>query len=186
MAESVFPDKYHSDFAVQVTSSLPEAQQFTANFANNKLMRSGNFIPVGKSSKARVCVTVGMTTSGYDCSDILNPRPFRPILSPTDFIQIKERGPRKHDFRKQVFEDALRESIPQPHKTAFSLFNFSAHCEYFLTESNHDEVLTLRARTAPITKAADARLRLCTWARTSISVPTSSRLRGKRPSATMA
>ncbi len=188
MAASVFPGKYQSDLAVQVTSPLPEAQQFTANFVNNKVMGSGNFIfiPVGKSSNARVCPTVGTMTSGYDCSALLNPRPFRPVLSPADFIQIKERGTRKHDFRKQVFEDALRKSTPQPHHTAFNLFDFSDHCEYFEAESNHDEGLRLRARTAPITKAADARLRLCTWARTSTSAPASSRLRGKRPSATMA
>src|SRR6266702_2260581 len=36
-AHRMFPGKYHSDFAVQVTSNIPDAQQFTSNFANNNL-----------------------------------------------------------------------------------------------------------------------------------------------------
>ena len=32
MADRMFPGKYQSDFAVQVTSSIPDAQQFTINF----------------------------------------------------------------------------------------------------------------------------------------------------------
>jgi type I restriction enzyme, R subunit len=51
-----------------------------------------------KSSKARVCVTVGMMTTGYDCQDILNLGLMRPIFSPTDFIQMKGRGTRKYTF----------------------------------------------------------------------------------------
>ncbi|WP_421659529.1 DEAD/DEAH box helicase family protein [Leptothermofonsia sp. ETS-13] len=143
IADRMFPGKYQSDFAVQVTSQVPDAQQFAVNFANNNLMGSGNFIPAYKTSKARVCVTVGMMTTGYDCTDILNLGLFRPIFSPTDFIQIKGRGTRKHDFREQAFDDALRESIAQPHKTAFKLFDFFANCEYFETEFNYDQVLKL-------------------------------------------
>ena len=45
-----------------------------------------------------MCVTVGMMTTGYDCSDILNLALMRPIFSPTDFIQIKGRGTRKNTF----------------------------------------------------------------------------------------
>ncbi len=41
-----------------------DARQFTINFANNNLLGSGNFIPAYRSSKARVCVTVGMMTTG--------------------------------------------------------------------------------------------------------------------------
>jgi 1-aminocyclopropane-1-carboxylate deaminase/D-cysteine desulfhydrase-like pyridoxal-dependent ACC family enzyme len=39
-----------------------------------------------------------MMTTGYDCTDLLNLGLFRPIFSPTDFIQIKGRGARKLDF----------------------------------------------------------------------------------------
>lgn len=158
MADRMFPGKYQSDFAVQVTSSVPDAQQFTINFANNNLMGSGNFIPAYKTSKARVCVTVGMMTTGYDCTDILNLGLFRPIFSPTDFIQIKGRGTRKHDFREQVFDDALRENIAQPEKTAFKLFDFFANCEYFETKFNYDEVLKLpRPTGTPREEGGDTR-----------------------------
>ena len=143
MADRMFPDKYQSDFAVQVTSQIPDAQQFTINFANNNLLGSGNFIPTYKTSKARICVTVGMMTTGYDCTDILNIGLFRPIFSPTDFIQIKGRGTRKHDFREVLFDDNLKEGVQQPIKTAFKLFDFFANCEYFEEEFNYDEVLKL-------------------------------------------
>ena len=143
MADRMFPGKYQSDFAVQVTSQIPDAQQFTINFANNNLLGSGNFIPAYKTSKARICVTVGMMTTGYDCTDILNLGLFRPIFSPTDFIQIKGRGTRKHDFREVLFDDTIKEGVQQPIKTAFKLFDFFANCEYFEEEFNYDEVLKL-------------------------------------------
>ena len=143
MADRMFPAKYQSDFAVQVTSQIPDAQQFTINFANNNLLGSGNFIPAYKTSKARICVTVGMMTTGYDCTDILNIGLFRPIFSPTDFIQIKGRGTRKHDFRELLFDDTVKEGVQQPIKTAFKLFDFFANCEYFEEEFNYDEVLKL-------------------------------------------
>ena len=134
MAERMFPGKYQSDFAVQVTSQIPDAQQFTINFSNNNLLGSGNFLPAYKTSKARICVTVGMMTTGYDCTDILNIGLFRPIFSPTDFIQIKGRGTRKHDFRELLFDDSLKEGVQHPSKTAFKLFDFFANCEYFEEE----------------------------------------------------
>lgn len=143
MADRLFPGKYQSDFAVQVTSQVPDAQQFTINFANNKLLGSGNFIAAYKTSKARVCVTVGMMTTGYDCTDILNLGLFRPIFSPTDFIQIKGRGTRTHDFLELLFDDALKAGVRTPTKTAFKLLDFFATCEYFETEFNYDEVLKL-------------------------------------------
>ena len=143
MADRMFPGKYQSDFAVQVTSQVPDAQQFTINFSNNNLLGSGNFIPDYKTSKARVCVTVGMMTTGYDCTDILNLGLFRPIFSPTDFIQIKGRGTRTHNFLDQLFDDSIRAGVRHPSKTAFKLFDFFANCEYFEAEFNYDEVLKL-------------------------------------------
>ena len=128
---------------MQVTSQIPDAQQFTINFTNNNLLGSANFLPVYKTSKARVCVTVGMMTTGYDCPDILNLGLFRPIFSPTDFIQIKGRGTRRHHFLDQLFDDSLKESVKKPKKTAYKLFDFFANCEYFETEFNYDEVLKL-------------------------------------------
>ena len=143
MADRMFPSRYQSDFAVQVTSQVPDAQQFTINFANNNLLGSGNFLSEYKTSKARICVTVGMMTTGYDCTDILNLGMFRPIFSPTDFVQIKGRGTRRHNFLEQLFDEDLKDGITQPHKTAFKLFDFFGNCEYFEDEFNYDEVLEL-------------------------------------------
>ncbi len=143
IADRMFPRKYKSDFAVQVTSQVPDAQQFTINFVNNNLLGSGNFIADYRTSKARVCVTVGMMTTGFDCTDILNLGMFRPIFSPTDFVQIKGRGTRKHDFLEQLLDDEIRASVANPEKIAFKLFDFFANCEYFETEFNYDEVLKL-------------------------------------------
>jgi type I restriction enzyme R subunit len=143
MADRMYPGKYQSDFAVQVTSQVQGAQQFTINFANNNLLGSSNFQLAYKTSKARVCVTVGMMTTGYDCTDILNLGLFRPIFSPTDFIQIKGRGTRKHDFREQLFDADLAEGVANPEKTTFKLFDFFANCEYFEEQYNYDEVLKL-------------------------------------------
>ena len=143
MADVMFPGKYQSDFAVQVTSQVPDAQQFTINFANNNLMGSANVLPDYRTSKARVCVTVGMMTTGYDCTDILNLGMFRPIFSPTDFVQIKGRGTRKHNFTEQLQDRALAENVAQPDKTTFKLFDFFGNCEYFETEFNYDQVIVL-------------------------------------------
>jgi len=146
MADRMFPGRYQSDFAVQVTSVIPDAQQFTINFSNNNLLGSANFLPTYRTSKARVCVTVGMMTTGYDCTDILNLGLFRPIFSPTDFIQIKGRGTRKHNFLELLFDAGLKEGIAHPQKTAFKLFDFFANCEYFEESFNYDEVLKLPQR----------------------------------------
>jgi len=143
MADRMFPGKYQSDFAVQVTSLIPDAQQFTINFSNNNLLGSANFLPAYKTSKTRICVTVGMMTTGYDCTDILNLGMFRPIFSPTDFIQIKGRGTRKHDFLEQLFDNSIKDGVKEPQKKAFKLFDFFANCEYFEEKFNYDEVLEL-------------------------------------------
>ncbi|HRZ81284.1 MAG TPA: DEAD/DEAH box helicase family protein [Candidatus Hydrogenedentes bacterium] len=143
MADRLFPGRYQSDFAVQVTSAVPGAQTFTVNFANNNLLGSANFLPEYHTSKARICVTVGMMTTGYDCTDILNLGLFRPVFSPTDFIQIKGRGTRRHDFLEQVVDDALRADLGPREKTAFKLFDFFANCEYFESGYDYDEILEL-------------------------------------------
>lgn len=88
-AEQFFPDKYNSDFAVQVTSQVGDAQQMTINFTNNNLSGKTTWLEGYKSCKTRVCVTVGMMTTGYDCPDLLNICMMRPIFSPADFVQIK-------------------------------------------------------------------------------------------------
>ncbi|MDY0079051.1 MAG: DEAD/DEAH box helicase family protein [Ignavibacteriaceae bacterium] len=143
IAHRMFPGKYQSDFALQVTSAIPDAQSFTRNFTNNNLKGSCNFNPVYKTSKTRVCVTVGMMTTGYDCPDILNIALMRPIFSPTDFIQIKGRGTRKHNFAASLMDESLRTDILNPEKKVFKLFDFFANCEYFEEKFNYDEILKL-------------------------------------------
>jgi type I restriction enzyme, R subunit len=148
-ADQMYPGKYNSDFAMQVTSQITDAQQFTINFSNNNLSGSGNFLPSYKTSKTRVCVTVGMMTTGYDCTDILNLCLMRPIFSPTDFIQIKGRGTRRHNFTEHLFDKELKAQLLEPdsnieiEKQKFKLFDFFANCEYFEEKYNYDEVLKL-------------------------------------------
>ena len=143
LADAIWPGKYQSDFAVQVTSLIPDAQQYTINFTNNNLLGSANFLDAYKTSKARICVTVGMMTTGYDCPDILNLALMRPVFSPSDFVQIKGRGTRKHGFLEQLFDRQLKEQIGKQEKTQFKFFDFFANCEYFEEKFDYDEVLKL-------------------------------------------
>lgn len=147
-ADALFPGRYQSDFAVQVTSGIPDAQQFAINFTNNNLLGSANGLPAYKTSKARVCVTVGMMTTGYDCPDLLNLALMRPVFSPSEFVQMKGRGTRKHDFREQLQDATLKAQVIAPHKTAYKLFDFFATCEYFEEKYNYDDVLKLPRPTA--------------------------------------
>lgn len=139
MAQQVWPDRYQSDFAVQVTSRIPDAQRMTVNFANNNLNGHSNFLPGYKTSKTRVCVTVGMMTTGYDCIDILNLALMRPVFSPTDFVQIKGRGTRKFDFRHPGTDDASHAIS----KDKFKFFDFFANFEFFEDKFDYDEALKL-------------------------------------------
>ena len=139
MAHQVWPDKYNSDFAVQVTSNIPDSQQMTINFANNKLNGYSKFLPGYKTSKTRVCVTVGMMSTGYDCEDILNLALLRPVFSPTDFVQIKGRGTRKFAF---TYKDEHNE-VRKENKDNFKFFDFFANFEYFEEKYDYDEVLKL-------------------------------------------
>lgn len=134
-----WPGKYSSDFAVQVTSNVDLAQKSTIAFTNNNFNGTTRFLESYKSSRARVCVTVGMMTTGYDCPDLLNVAFMRPIFSPADFIQMKGRGTRKAAFE---YEDERGEKTVIA-KTTFKLFDFFAVCEYFETKFNYDEQLKL-------------------------------------------
>lgn len=142
MAHAMYPGKYNSDFAVQVTSSVTEAQQMAASFANNNLNGHTRFLDGYISSKTRVCVTVGMMTTGYDCEDLLNVALLRPIFSPTDFIQIKGRGTRKYTFR-YTEKDGGQIQEHTKAKEKFKLFDFFAVCEYFEKKFNYDEIIEL-------------------------------------------
>ena len=147
LAEKYFPKKYQSDFAMQVTSNItsPDPQQMTVQFTdkNNNLGGNSPENEYYKTSKARVCVTVGMMTTGYDCKDLLNICLFRPVFSPTEFIQMKGRGTRLFDF-KECWKDKTQ--IPKTInsiKSSFKLFDYFKNYKYFEEEFNYDEVLKL-------------------------------------------
>lgn len=143
MADQLWPGKYHSDFAMQVTSEVMNAQAMTMQFANNNLGGRSRFNEHYRTSRARVCVTVGMMTTGYDCPDILNLALMRPIFSPSDFVQMKGRGTRKHRFAEEMRDPARKAQIADLQKTEFRLFDFFANCEFFEEKFDYDEELTL-------------------------------------------
>jgi hypothetical protein len=131
-----------STFATQVTSDIPGAQQMTTDFANNNLngkskWQAGKFRDYD-TNRTRVCVTVGMMTTGYDCEDVLNVALARPIFSPTDFIQIKGRGTRLYTFKHG---DGVGQRTAK--KDGFALFDFFANYEYFEEEFDYDKKLEL-------------------------------------------
>jgi type I restriction enzyme R subunit len=136
MATQMFPKMYNSDFAMQITSDVHNAQQMTINFSDNNLRGQTKWLEDYNSSKSRVAVTVGMMTTGYDCQDILNIGLFRPIFSATDFIQIKGRGTRTYTFKDPEGEKKIK-------KTTFKLFDFFATCEYFEEKFNYDEKIKM-------------------------------------------
>lgn len=148
-AHHYFPGKYQSDFAVQVTSNVQNSQQMTVDYSNDKLLGFSNFakgneiLESYKTSKARVCVTVGMMTTGWDCPNILNLALMRPVFSPTEFIQIKGRGTRVHTFEYKFKNELGEEEIISIDKQTFKLFDFFATCEYFEEKYQYDQVLKL-------------------------------------------
>jgi len=150
IATEKWPNKYESDFATQITSNVYEAQQYTRDFSNNRLLGKSRFAqdthPDYETSKSRVCVTVGMMTTGYDCPDLLNIALLRPIFSPADFIQMKGRGTRKNIFEYQ-------ETGESSEKEKFLLLDFFGNCEYFEKDFDYDEKLAL-----PINKDGSKKL----------------------------
>ncbi len=143
MAHNLWRGKYNSDFAVQVTSVIVGAQQFSINFSNNNLNGHTRWLDSYKSSKTRVCVTVGMMTTGYDCQDIKNLCFLRPVFSPSDFVQMKGRGTRRFTFKYTGKNEAGQTEVFTKEKESFKLFDFFGNCEYFEEKFNYDEVIEL-------------------------------------------
>jgi type I restriction enzyme R subunit len=141
LADKLFPGKYNSDFAIQVTSSITDSQQFSINFSNNNLNGNSRFLEGYKTSKTRVCVTVAMMTTGYDCEDLINLCMMRPVFSPTDFVQMKGRGTRKYNF---YFKDADGNER-RKEKEKFKLFDYFGNYEYFEKKFEYNEILALPA-----------------------------------------
>jgi type I restriction enzyme R subunit len=140
IASTKWPDIYgESDFAMQVSSDVSDAQQMTINFANNRLGGQAKRPEGYETSKTRVVVTVGMMTTGYDCQDLLNVALMRPVFSPSDFVQMKGRGTRKWIFEYDNYSD-IQLSIE---KGRFKLFDYFATCEYFENDFDYDEKIKL-------------------------------------------
>ena len=141
--DQMYPGKYQSDFAVQVTSDVADAQEMTRTFRNNNLNGQSKANDYYKTSKTRICVTVGMMTTGYDCTDILNIGLMRPIFSPADFVQMKGRGTRKHDFAWDWIDKRQMPEILTTQKENFHLIDFFGNYEFFEEEFEYDQVLKL-------------------------------------------
>jgi len=141
LAMEQWPGKYQSDFAVQVTSNVQDAQQYTTQFSNNNLLGHTKWLDDYESSRARVCVTVGMMTTGYDCSDLQNVVFMRPVFSPSDFVQMKGRGTRLHNFRYTDYSND--EEVTTKPKGHFKLIDFFAVCEYFSEKYDYKTVLSV-------------------------------------------
>ncbi len=142
IADEAFPGKYKGDFAVQITSNVPGAQDMSVDFSNDKLNGYTRFLEGYESSRTRVALTVGMMTTGYDCPNLLNLCLMRPIFSPTDFMQIKGRGTRKADFIYEGrFEGELRKIKKE--KTGYKIFDFFGNIEYFEGDEAYGQVIPL-------------------------------------------
>lgn len=141
LAMKRWPGKYQSDFAVQITSNVTDAQEYTTKFSNNNLRGKTTWLDNYDSSRARVVVTVGMMTTGYDCSDLLNVAFMRPVFSPSDFIQMKGRGTRLHTFRYVDYADD--ENVVTAVKNNFKLIDFFAVCEYFDEKYDYQAILVV-------------------------------------------
>jgi type I restriction enzyme R subunit len=105
--------------AVTITSRIPDASSIAKEFRDGK-------------RPERIAVSVDMLSTGYNCPDLLNIGLMRPIFSPTEYIQIKGRGTRRHTFKIGNTEYE---------KKNFILLDFCAVAEYF--EEKYDYSLPL-------------------------------------------
>ena len=131
LADKLYPQKYQSDFAMQVTSNiistLTDKKKPPTLFSENQLGGViSPFLDNYRTCKTRVCVTVAMMTTGYDCEDLLNVVLMRPIMSAIEFIQIKGRGTRKATFKYEKLDGDVVVA-----KDDFYLIDFFANYEYF-------------------------------------------------------
>jgi type I restriction enzyme R subunit len=106
--------------AVTITSRIPDASSIAKEFRDGK-------------RPERIAVSVDMLSTGYNCRDLLNIGLFRPIFSPTEYIQIKGRGTRRFTFKigHTTYE-----------KQNFFMLDFCAVAEYF--EEKYDYTLPLK------------------------------------------
>ena len=110
--------------ALTITSRIKDASFSAKEFRDGK-------------RPERIAVSVDMLSTGYNCRDLLNIGLFRPIFSPTEYIQIKGRGTRRYTFKVGHTEYE---------KQNFFMLDFCAVAEYF--EEKYDYTLPLKLPTA--------------------------------------
>lgn len=121
--------------ALTITSRIPEASTLAKEFRDGKRTE-------------RIAVSVDMLSTGYNCRDLLNIGLFRPIFSPTEYIQIKGRGTRRFTFK--VGNTAYE-------KNCFFLLDFCGVAEYFEDKYNYSIPLKLpRPKKEPAPQEASA------------------------------
>ena len=132
VAEVMWPGRYNSDFAVQVTHDVDRATEMGRDFAKkNSLNGFDETIQGYKTSKTRVCVTVAMMITGYDCPDLLNLGFCRPVKSLTDYIQMKGRGTRKYNFTDNITDQLVRNNTEPRPKEYYLIIDYFGVCEFF-------------------------------------------------------
>jgi type I restriction enzyme R subunit len=67
----------------------------------------------------------------------------RPIFSPTDFVQMKGRGTRKHNFIYDWISKEDSYEVTQSEKQSFFLFDFFGNCEFFESKFDYDQQLNI-------------------------------------------
>ena len=75
-----------------------------------------------------------MLSTGYNCPDILNIALFRPIFSPSEYIQIKGRGTRLHQF---LYNDKTHP------KQTFYILDYCGVASYFEELYDYEEPLSI-------------------------------------------
>jgi type I restriction enzyme, R subunit len=110
--------------ALTITSRIPSSASLAKEFRDGK-------------RNERVAVSVDMLSTGYDCRDLLNVVLMRPIFSPSEYIQIKGRGTRRHTFRVGHTEYE---------KKFFFVLDFCAVAEFFEERYDYDSALKLPAK----------------------------------------
>ena len=118
--------------ALTITSRIPEASALAKEFRD------------GKRSE-RIAVSVDMLSTGYNCRDVLNIGLFRPVFSPTEYIQIKGRGTRRYTF--MIGHTAYE-------KSSFYLLDFCAVAEYFEDQYDYSVPLKLPGEKKPVAATA--------------------------------
>lgn len=114
--------------AMTITSRIPGSSNLAKEFRDGKRTE-------------RISVSVDMLSTGYNCRDLLNIGLFRPIFSPTEYIQIKGRGTRLFTFKigNTSYE-----------KKNFFMLDFCAVAEYF--EEKYDYTAPLPIPQEPGTR----------------------------------